>query len=286
MKALVSAIILSFILLSAHAQDDDLSIVFLGDSNTAIYGERMHGHLSSLSNNANFYGLPGARPYHYLESHPNLRYFGGEYIRASGNLGRSNSTPPKMGDLIAQHKPDVFVVALGGNQMGQSMREDYTSKGWIGVKLADLRNKTNLPANMSESQRTSQISYVARVQKEIKALIDKMPAESQCIYISPPLGASTHLKPEFFHDAIKEIVTQDGRCDYIDGRAAPFVARSSSDPVHFSRSAANTLADNLFNQENGIKDLILRRRTSAAVDAASNVGASGQAPSCSTCDAY
>lgn len=269
---------------SAFAQADNPNIVFLGDSNTAIYGARMYENLSSLSNNVNYYGLPGARPYHYLESHPNLRYFGGAYIKAEGNLGRSNSTPPKMDALNREHRPDIYIVALGGNQMGQEMRKDYTDKGWLGVTLSDLRNSQNLPNNMSESQRNAQLSYVNRVQSEIEKLIEKMPSDSQCIYISPPLGAPTHLKPEFFHDAIKEIVSKDSRCAYIDGRASPFVARSSSDPVHFSKTSANALADKLFSMDGGIKDLITRHNLSGAINSSQVIEQNLQAPqACSEC---
>src|SRR5690606_6951040 len=99
-----------------------------------------------------------------------------------------------------------------------------------------------------------------------------------------PLGAPTHLKPEFFHDAIKEIVSKDSRCAYIDGRASPFVARSSSDPVHFSKTSANALADKLFSMDGGIKDLITRHNLSGAINSSQAIEQNLQAPqACSEC---
>lgn len=234
------------------------SILFLGDSNAAIYGPKMFELLKSVSNNVNYYGLPGVRPYHFLNEY-NISYNFGQYVSAQPNLANKFNSkgfpiPPKIDDLLKTHNPDAFVIALGGNIISKQKRKYYTDQNWIMLTIKDLKQKTNLPNNLSEKQRLAEIKYFDSIKKEVSEFIKKIPFNSRCIFISPPKGAKTHQKPEFFYEAIQSSLV-NSNCIYFDGRVMEFSNNSKSDPIHYSKKAAFELAEKYFFNSGGIKSV-------------------------------
>jgi hypothetical protein len=235
-------------------------IVFIGDSNTARYGKHMHDLLKSKSSDVQYYGLPGARPYSFKNQY---KYYSGPYIAPDTELTPTTKTP-LMTDIVKKHSADTYIIALGGNQISKSNRKLYTDKAYTNLTLTNLRQgQTN--GKMTEAERKSVLSYLSGVKREAAWLVSQIPKGKGCMYISPPYGYKTHLKPQFFHDIIKEAV--EDRCHFLDGRVTDFYGgKDGGDKIHFTINKANQLADDLFNHEKGISWFLEEESNKSNID--------------------
>jgi lysophospholipase L1-like esterase len=112
------------------------SIMMIGDSHSTLtFGQRLHGHLRKLSSKPRvaLYAVSGASANSFLRETPHLlakddrfwdydqktpkKWINADRIKATGKTRKGLMTP-SIQALLADHSPELVIIALGSNDFG------------------------------------------------------------------------------------------------------------------------------------------------------------------------